>query len=87
MMDFFQHINQFLNSHAGFLSLLAVIVGGIGIWVTIRIHRKKKEEEVQRLKDELSERERLHCVAWPSETKEAIVKEHVLKEAIKRGEK
>ena len=87
MMEFLQHINQFLNSHAGFLSLLAVIVGCLGIWVTVRIYRKKKEEEVRRLKDELAERERLHCVGWPSDTKEAVIKEHVLKEAIKRGEK
>lgn len=87
MMELFQHINQFLNSHAGFLSLMAVVVGGIGIWVTVRIYRKKKQEEVQRLRDELAERERLKCVAWPTDTKEAIVKEYVLKEAIKRGGK
>ena len=87
MMEFLQHIDQFLNSHAGFLSLMAVIVGGIGIWVTVRIYRKKKQEELLRLKDELEEMERLHSVAWPAAFKDAITRETVIKNAIKRGEK
>lgn len=66
-------------------SLLAVVVAIIGIYVSVRIHRKKAKEELRQLQDELNEMERLHSVAWPTDVKDKVTREHVLKEAIKRG--
>lgn len=85
MMEFWQHIIDWINANAGVFSLMAVIVGILTIYVTIRIHRSRKEEELRQMQDELNEMERLKCVAWPTDVKDKVTREHVLKEAIKRG--
>lgn len=87
MIEWFRHIISELNNYAGLFSLLAVVVAIIGIYVSVRIHRKKAEEELLQLQDELDEMERLRTVAWPSDVKDKLTREHVLKEAIKRGRK
>ena len=86
-MEWIQKIISELNNYAGLFSLLAVVVAIIGIYVSVRIHRKKAEEELLQLQDELDEMERLHTVAWPSDVKDKLTRQHVLKEAIKRGRK
>ena len=86
-MEWIQNIIAELNNYAGLFSLLAVVVAIISIYVSVRIHRKKAEEELRQLQDELDEMERLHTVAWPSDVKDKLTREHVLKEAIKRGRK
>lgn len=86
-MEWIQNIIAELNNYAGLFSLLAVVVAIISIYVSVRIHRKKTEEELRQLQDELDEMERLHTVAWPSDVKDKLTREHVLKEAIKRGRK
>lgn len=85
MIELWQHIIDWINANAGVFSLLAVIVGIVTIYVTIRIHRSRKEEELRQIQDELNEMERLHSVAWPTDVKDKVTREHVLKEAIKRG--
>lgn len=86
-MEWIQKIISELNNYAGLFSLLAVVVAIIGIYVSVRIHRKKAEEELRQLQDELDEMERLRTVAWPSDVKDKLTRQHVLKEAIKRGRK
>ncbi|MEE1095071.1 MAG: hypothetical protein UH084_00665 [Paludibacteraceae bacterium] len=86
-MEWIQKIISELNNYAGLFSLLAVVVAIIGIYVSVRIHRKKAEEEFLQLQDELDEMERLRTVAWPSDVKDKLTRQHVLKEAIKRGRK
>ncbi|MEE0951795.1 MAG: hypothetical protein U0L62_06260 [Paludibacteraceae bacterium] len=86
-MEWIQKIIAELNNYAGLFSLLAVVVAIIGIYVSVRIHRKKAEEEFLQLQDELDEMERLRIVAWPSDVKDKLTRQHVLKEAIKRGRK
>lgn len=86
-MEWIQKIISELNNYAGLFSLLAVVVAIIGIYVSVRIHRKRAEEEFLQLQDELDEMERLRTVAWPSDVKDKLTREHVLKEAIKRGRK
>lgn len=86
-MEWIQKIIAELNNYAGLFSLLAVVVAIIGIYVSIRIHRKKAKEELQQMQDELDEMERLHSTAWPTEFKDKVTRETVLKKAIKRGRK
>lgn len=85
MIEWFRHIIDWINANAGVFSLLAVIATCVGIYVSVRIHRSKKEEELQQMQDELDEMERLHSAAWPSDIKNMYNRQHVLKQAIKRG--
>lgn len=87
MIEWFRHIIDWINANAGVFSLLAVITTCVGIYVSVRIHRSKKEEELQQMQDELNEMERLHTVAWPTAFKDKVTRETVLKKAVKRGRK
>ena len=86
-MEWIQNIIAELNNYAGLFSLLAVIVAILGIYVSVRISRRKREEELQQMQDELDEMERLHTVAWPTAFKDKVTRETVLKKAVKRGRK
>lgn len=87
MIEWFRHIIDWINANAGVFSLLAVIVSIVTIYVTIHIHRSRKEEELRQMQDELNEMERLHSVAWPTDVKDKVTRETVLKKAVKRGRK
>ncbi|MBO7457190.1 MAG: hypothetical protein J6T71_05155 [Paludibacteraceae bacterium] len=87
MIEWFRHIIDWINANAGVFSLLAVIATCVGIYVSVRIHRSKKEEELQQMQDRYDEMERLQSVAWPSDVKDKVVEKEVLKKAIKRGRK
>ena len=85
MIEWLRHIIAELNNYAGLFSLLAVIVAILGIYVSVRIHRSKKEEELQQMQDELDVRTYYQGVAAPTDAKEASIRKEVLKKAIKRG--
>ena len=86
-MEFLRHIINWINANAGVFSLLAVIVGIVTIYVSIRIYQKKREEDLQQKKDRYNAMERLQSVAWPSDVKDRVVEREVLEKAIKRGRK
>ena len=47
MIEWFRHIIDWINANAGVFSLLAVIATCVGIYVSVRIYRKKREAELQ----------------------------------------
>ena len=87
MIEWFRHIIDWINANAGVFSLLAVIATCIGIYVSVRISRRKREEELQQMQDELDVRTYYQGVAAPTDAKEASIRKEVLKKAIKRGRK
>lgn len=87
MIEWFRHIIDWINANAGVFSFLAVIATCVGIYVSVRIYRKKREEELQQMQDRYNEMERLQSVAWPSDVKDKVIEKEVLKKAIKRGRK
>ena len=82
MMEFWQHIIDWINANAGVVSFFALLAAVIVPWV---IYRKNKKAKLQEMQDEYEARKEYQGVAMPSSDKEASIRRRALEKGIKRG--